>query len=149
MSVGWNLLLLVIFFLSTTTCAQVPKITSAIKEELLQEHEKHKSNPSFGLKQLQHAATLMHSLWHNGENIYTTNEQQIERYVTAQTTRYEGDYKEFKRDEIPEDQQLCAVGIPQYNVSLENTCLGVECTVQEVSLFLYLPIVLLIPQQKW
>eukprot|EP00026_Physarum_polycephalum_P004612 Phypoly_transcript_04634.p1 GENE.Phypoly_transcript_04634~~Phypoly_transcript_04634.p1 ORF type:complete len:668 (+),score=63.37 Phypoly_transcript_04634:93-2096(+) len=139
MPTGWNLLLLVSVFLAISTCARVPKVTNTIKEELLQEHEKHDFHPSFGLKQLQHAATLMHSLWHNGENIYATNDQPIERYVAeAQTPRNEErehlvyNYKGLsKRGDVPEDQQLCTFGAPQYNITEQNTCFGAVCTVQE------------------
>ena len=107
-------------------------------------HEQHTVSPLFSLKQLQHAATMMHSLWHNGENIYNS-EQPIERQARA-THKRDMNWQEVaensntehtlrKRDEeTPADHQLCVMGTPIYNVTMQNSCVGAICTVQEVSL---------------
>lgn len=115
----------------------------------MEEHEKHTLNPSFGLKQIQHTAAMMHSLWHHGENIYN-DDQEADRYVARTRATYaqagdggiqeqqeeEIDTKRYKRDVvIPANQQMCAMGIPQYDVTLQNTCAGSVCTVQEVFTF--------------
>lgn len=122
----------------------------------------------YGVKQLQHAAAKMHALWNNGENNYNS-EQPTERYVAARNNR-ERDVTDVENNYItnrnnnnaegntvnidvnfaddsnekgddPHSTQLCLFGVPQYNVSLQNTCAGYVCTVEEVyhSLLLFPP----------
>lgn len=97
------MILIVVLYTSSITCAA---ITTKIKDELLSDLEQQHNafDPSFGLKQLQHAATMMHNLWHNGENVYN-NDQPIEIYVTR--TKYATkDIEKYGTEEKRDAQDL-------------------------------------------